>query len=393
MKSLRLYIILLSALLVVYLVAQFNRPQKIDWTETYASSDKIPFGTFILYNRLNDVFPGTTVQSFREPIYNVINDHGITHATYLIICKNAEINEYDFEKLKSFIEAGNDVFISAESFGDQFEKKLKLETSYEYNINTQDRSTAKILSGKVDSNKIYNIGKNEGVVYFSKFNDDSAIVIGANNIHHVNFIRYNLGKGRLFLHTKPLMFTNYSLLSKDGNEYASTALSFVHNNKTLIWDQYYTEGREGDDSVTRVLVRNDALRWAFYIALASLVGFVIYEIKRRQRIIPIVDPMENATLGFVSIVGQVYYEQHDNLNIANKKILYFLEHLRVAYNLKTTTLEREFIEGFSKKTGIDIEFAEQLINYINMVLVRQELSNRELINLNKLIEQFYIKSR
>src|SRR6185437_7787947 len=100
----------------------------------------------------------------------------------------------------------------------------------------------------------------------------------------------------------------------------------------VTWDQYYSVGREDDGSTMRVFLRNTRLRWAFYIAFFGLILFVLYEMKRRQRIIPVIEPLENSTISFVNVVGQVYYEQHDNVNIGNKKIQYFLEHLRTQYN-------------------------------------------------------------
>ncbi|MDB5137494.1 MAG: hypothetical protein JWP37_4097, partial [Mucilaginibacter sp.] len=132
MKSLRLYIIVLVSLIIVYLVAQYNRPKAVNWSETYSSTDKIPFGTYIIYHRLNDIFPQSKVQTLREPVYNVVNDHGITHATYLIICNSVNLNEYDYKKLIAFIKSGNDVFIGASYFGEQFSKQLKIENSNEF---------------------------------------------------------------------------------------------------------------------------------------------------------------------------------------------------------------------------------------------------------------------
>jgi hypothetical protein len=81
------------------------------------------------------------------------------------------------------------------------------------------------------------------------------------------------------------------------------------------------------------------------------------------------------------------------MNIAQKKIIYFYEHLRTAYYLKTTPLDTEFIERLSQKTGIEISFIRELINHIKYVLVQHQVSDHELIRLNQLIEQFYKKSR
>lgn len=391
MKSLRLYIIIMAALIITYVVAQYNRPKAIDWSETYSSTDKIPYGTYIIYNRLNDIFPNAKVQTLREPVYNVINDHGIAHATYLIISNAVSLNETDYKKLIQFIKNGNDVFISASYFGDELNKELKIETSAEFK-GLRSSGGLKFISRQLDSNKIYHADKGTGDIYFSQLDTSKIVALGSNTYHHVNFIRYSAGKGNLFLNADPLMFTNYSLFAKDGNEYAATALSFVKNDASLIWDQYYALGRDDDGSSMRVFLRNNVLRWAFYISFFSLIAFVLYEIKRQQRVIPVIEPLENSTLNFVNVVGQVYYEQHDNRNISDKKIVYFLEYLRTRYNLKTNPLDQEFIDSFSQKTGLDHSFATELVNYFNYLSNTPEITNKELIKLNQLIEQFYNQS-
>ncbi|MDB5141375.1 MAG: hypothetical protein JWQ66_88 [Mucilaginibacter sp.] len=391
MRSLRIYIISLAVIIIIYLVAQYNRPKDVNWSETFSSNDKIPYGTYIIYNRLNDIFPGAKVQTLREPIYNVINDGQITHATYLIISNAVDLNEYDYKKLIQFIKNGNDVFISASYFGDELKKELKIETAVEFK-NFKSSVGLKFISKQLDTNNIYHTTKGMGDIYFSQLDTAAIVALGSNTNGHINFLKYSTGKGNLFLNANPRMFTNYSLFSKQGSEYASTALSFVKDDKTLIWDQYYAVGREDEGSSMRVFLRNSDLRWAFYIAFFSLIVFVLYEMKRRQRIIPVIEPLENSTLNFVNVVGQVYYEQHDNRNISNKKILYFLEHLRTQYNLKTSSLDREFIDNFSRKTGIENDFATELINHINYLSTAPEVTNPELVKLNRLIEQFYNQS-
>ena len=115
--------------------------------------------------------------------------------------------------------------------------------------------------------------------------------------------------------------------------------------------------------------------------------------KRRQRIIPIIEPLKNSTVEFANVVGQVYYEQRNNMNIAQKMIIFFYEHLRTKYYLKTNPLDNEFIERLSQKTGIELSFARELIGHIKYVLVQHQVGDHELIRLNQLIEQFYKKTR
>jgi hypothetical protein len=392
MKSLRTYIITVAALLIIYLVAQYNRPNAVDWSETYKSTDKIPFGTYIIYNRIKDIFPAAKVETFHEPIYNVINDHGISHGTYLIICNEVTLNEYDYQKLIKFIKTGNDVFISAAYFGDELKKQLHIQTSVQMQY-IKYAAGIKFINKWLDTSKIYSVGKGIGGIYFSDMDTAKTVALGTDNYHHVNFLKYPAGKGNLYLNANPLMFTNYSLLNKQSTAYASTALSFVKNDNYIMWDQYYAVGREDDESSMRVFLRHAALRWAFYIAFFSLIFYVLYDIKRRQRIIPVIAPLENSTLSFVNVVGKVYYEQRNNQNISSKKILYFLEYLRTEHQLKTNPLDEQFIDSFSQKTGIDNSLAKELVDYINFINAQTKVTDKELIELNKLIEQFYIQSR
>ncbi|WP_184550027.1 DUF4350 domain-containing protein [Mucilaginibacter sp. FT3.2] len=391
MKSLKLYLAVLSCSMLVYLIAQYNRPKPIDWTETMNINDKIPFGTYVLYNRINDIFPGAKTLTFREPVYNVINDHDIKHGTYIIICHTINLNEYDYAKLKTYIKAGNDVFIAAEYFGDQLAKELGVETQVEFA--NKKLVSIKLNNKYLDTTKLYYSNKGIGDAYFKKLDTAKFTVLGSNTEHHTNFAKCTIGKGHLYINANPLMFTNFGMLSSAGSGYVSQALSVVKNDSNLIWDQYYTVGRSDDESSMRVFLRNTNLRRAFYIAFFGLLVFIIYEAKRRQRIIPVIEPLPNSTVEFVSVVGQVYYEQRDNANIARKKATYLLEYLRDNYRLKTNSLDEEFISTLSQKTSTDVQFITDIINTINFINNSETITDMELIRFNKLIEKFYSQNR
>ena len=96
---------------------------------------------------------------------------------------------------------------------------------------------------------------------------------------------------------------------------------------------------------------------------------------------------------FVNVVGQVYYEKRNNANIAQKKILYILEHLREEYQLKTNKLDSEFIEKLAAKLGLKNAFAYEFVDYINYITNQQRVTDNELIELNKMIEKLYMQSR
>jgi len=392
MKGLKTYLIIGGAVLLLYIIAQFNRPKAIDWSETLSNKEKTPYGTYILYNRAADLFPGAHITPYREPVYNAIVDDSIKNSSYIIICPQIDISKVDYIKLTDYIKKSNDVFISAQDFGELLEKKLDVKTQTILKFN-EDPIPINFVNPNLDSVKYYSVDKGSTNIYFSKFDTVKAVVLGQDARHKANFIKYTFGKGSLYLTSNPKMFSNYSLLKPDGAGYAATALSYVKNTRNIIWDEYYTQGDIGEDSPMRVFLSNEYLQWAYYITIFSLLLFILYEIKRRQRIIPVIEPLRNSTLDFVNIVGQLYYEKRNNANIAHKKVLYLLAHLRDEYQLKTNKLDQEFIEKLSSKMGIDANFAYDFVNLLNFISVQDRVSDRELIELNRIIEQFYIQSR
>jgi len=390
MKSLKLYLIVGSILLAIYIIAQLNRPKTVDWSESFSDKEKTPFGTYIIYNQLKDIFPKSQIMPYRQPVYSVIAEDSVKNSSYIIICPGFELTKADYDQLIKYLKKGNDVFIASSYFGKAFDKNLSVKTEVFLKFG-KDTASVKFLNPALGQ-KHYTLDKGAGSIYFSKFDTLHATVIGENVNHKANFIKYSFGKGSLYLAANPKVFSNYSLLKPRGDEYAATALSYMKSSNKLIWDEYYTQGDAGNESPMRVFLSNDALQWAYYIAIFSLLIFVFFEIKRTQRVIPVIEPLNNTTLEFVNVVGQVYYEKRNNANIAQKKILYLLEHLREEYQLKTNKLDSEFTEKLAAKLGIEPAFANKLINYILYISVQERVSDRELIELNKMIEKLYSQS-
>jgi hypothetical protein len=390
MKNFKLYTFMSALLLVIYLIAQYNKPQPVDWAETLNNTHKSPFGTYVVYNRIKDIFPGAAVSTFREPPYNVINDRDVQHGAYIIIGGTVNITEEDYNKLVRYIKSGNEVFIAASDFGQYMRKQLKVETRY--NFGSKSGTPIRLLNSAFKNNW-YNIGRGGTNGNFSDFDTTRALVLGDSKDHKVNYLKFKMGKGALYLNANPLMFSNYSLLQTTGASYASNALSHLQKTNAVIWDEYYTQGRIGDESIMRVFLRYAQLRWAFYIAFFSLLAFVLYEMKRRQRVIPVINPLENATIEFVNVVGQVYYEQRNNGNIAQKKSTYLLEHWRSKYNVSTQKLNGELAQAIAQKSGADVELLNSLITQMTLIRSNNFVSDRELIQFNQNIEHFFKQSR
>jgi hypothetical protein len=136
-------------------------------------------------------------------------------------------------------------------------------------------------------------------------------------------------------------------------------------------------------------LNNTWLRWAFRVGLATMLLFVLFGMKRKQRVIPVIPPLENSTVNFVKTVGNSYFNQHDNKNIALKKISYFLEYVRSNLFLSTNNLDDEFTRLFSNKTGISEEEVSKLTNLIGHIQEVPQVEDQVLLELNRRIDNFY----
>jgi hypothetical protein len=390
MKDFKIYFSIATLALIIYVVAMYNKPSPINWQPTMYYNDKVPFGTYILYRQLPQLFPGAKVVNTNQTLADQFNNKSITNSNYFILAKTINLNKYDYAAMVNYIKAGNSVFMSAFKWDGELADTLDIQTGSEYE---KKDIGINFTNPKLKQPNNYNYNRYINIQYFSSFDTAHAIVLGKNELGHSNLLRFKYGKGSLYLCANPELFTNFGLLNNHGADYAAKALSYLPPQPNIYWDQFQNGDIAEDQSPMRVFFSNASLQWAYYISLFSLVIFVLYEMKRRQRIIPVIEPLQNSTVEFANVVGQVYYEQRNNMNIAHKKVIYFLEHLRTQYYLKTNPLDAEFIERLSQKTGIAHSFAQELINHINYVSNQTHVNDHELIVLNQLIEQFYNQSK
>ncbi|UOQ65229.1 hypothetical protein [Hymenobacter volaticus] len=74
MTTFRWYVLGLALLFGAYVAVEYYRPKPLDWTPTFQNKDKIPYGTYVLYDLLPDIMgvEKREVRTIRVPIYNQI---------------------------------------------------------------------------------------------------------------------------------------------------------------------------------------------------------------------------------------------------------------------------------------------------------------------------------
>ena len=377
---------------------------KTDWTENFKEKEKSPFGNYIIYNEAKELFKDNQVTLLKQNIYDHLLFNSVIDSAKLqnYVCikhSGYKLTNNSVSELLSFVSKGNNVFLAFNNFKDSLQSSLKFTT------NNLDKSAYSIkalkkLKGTFElknpqfSKTTFSFDRNIRRNYFLKYNENSTSVLGTMEVdgeNVPNFIKIHHGKGAFYLHTQPIAFTNYYLLN--GNEeYAANVLSYLPKND-IIWDPHiksskYADKKEDDNNVFKFFLKHETLTWFLFVSLIGLLLFMLFNARRKQRPIPVIEPLKNSTVAFTQTIANLYLKEQDHKNLVDKKIAYFLEKVRTKFLLDTTNLNADFIEKLAAKSGNELQRTKYLVNTIITLNKRAECSEEELIVLHKMIENF-----
>ena len=390
------------------MVLQLTSCKKTNWNENYREKEKSPFGTYIIYNEAKTLFKNEEIVYLKQNIYDYLFDNYNTTSanfgTYICIKNNAyKLTKDGVKDLLSFVNDGNNAFISLNEFSDDLKEQLEFTTNnLDKNINSI--KALKALKGEYSiehkgfENEVFTLDRNSKRHYFISYNKNKTIVLGTTKIDGEklpNFLKIYHGKGAIYIHTNPIVFTNYYLL-KNKESYTEKVFSYLPNN-TVYWDPqikksiYSNKKDEDNTSVFKYFLQHETLTWFLIVSSAGILLFMLFNARRKQRAIPIIKPLENTTVAFTQTISSLYLKEEDHKNLADKKIAYFLEKVRTKYLLNTNNLNQNFIQILASKSGNKIQNTKYLVNTIITLNNKSECSKEELLVLHKMIEKFFNK--
>ena len=395
MKGNKTFILIFVALLVLYIVAQLNQPKHFDWTPTLRDNDKNPFGAFIPYTELKQLFATAHIQSHKIPLYNVLHNSIESESAYILLEPEFDPGKVDLEELLKYVQKGNTVFLASFRINKKLLDTLGLKMQIFPRLVEKDSTSVNFVNPSLKAKENYKFKRSTIDGFFNEVKKkDSTVVLGITQDSMPDFVKIQFGEGFFLLHAAPLCFSNYFMLYENNHDYLSKALSYISPAvTTLHWDEYYKTGREGANTPLRFFLSNSFLRWALWLTIIAFVIFVLFEMKRRQRIIPVIQPFRNTTLDFVETVSSVYYSQHDNNSIARKKIQFWLDHIRQRYYLSTQNMDDIFVQQLQRKSGVSKNLIEVILKCVSRAEAQPRVTDDLLTELSNRIDEFYQLSK
>ncbi|HNB49771.1 MAG TPA: hypothetical protein PK332_10435 [Chitinophagales bacterium] len=427
-KDNKKYFLVFVAVIIVIIAYFLLRDYNEKWNLNFDKTKKNAYGTYITY----EILKHNNDSNFIEINNSVIS-------TFRTLDKNKKYNYvfinyanfYDsatIDTICKFVENGNTAFLAVEDiYYSRILSDSILEQQYHLRTNTdlfsesdtivKDKNSARFnfinpsLQNK-DGYCYYVRDEYDTIQYaFNHFeaNPDSEwtatnnkekelLLFGNKTVNHItnNFISLKHGKGNFIILLSAIPFTNYFMRKQEGLEYAEKVFAHLPNN-TIIWDnvsQYEKEEINDDrindsrynESALYFILNNRSLRWAWYLCLLGVLIYVIFQAKRRQNIIPLIETKQNTSLQYVQTIGQLYYQDKAHQEIAKEMKLQFLNFLRNKYNCKTNEIDKVFMQQIAIKSNIDKEKIASIFNHFNNI---ETVNTTQLHQLNTALEYFY----
>lgn len=354
---------------------------------------------YAAYENLASVFPKAHVSTNRqEPGYwDSLSEYKSDQAL-IIIVPEFRPDDYEMKNLIRFVKNGNSVFISTMNMTEDASRILNCDINstsvffYYGDIGT-DTLTVFLNDPPFSARRSYTYPGKQLDSYFAKMDTSLSTVLGYDKMQRPNFIHLKAGSGNLFVHLAPMTFSNYFLLHKNNIAYYENLLSLIPARTTqVVWDEYYLAKKQNPQKKSNwlsVFFRYPGLKWGLLTAMLTLLVFVLMEMRRKQRPIPVITKPKNDSLDFVKTIGRLYHDKGDHKNLSRKMTAYFLEHVRSRYKIPTNHLNDDFIKQLTFKTGIDEKEIRNIVYFINEIDAHSQISDHQLTVFHKQLENFY----
>lgn len=386
------YILYVAVVLILFVVIKASKDKEYDWTVTFSHEDKNPYGTFALHQVMGDVFDSGQVRHSYKTIYEW-KDSIPPNANVFLVATSISCDKTDTDAILKHVADGGNAFISAETFGGVLADTLDLVAydnffSLSGDDSRADTSFLRFVNPSLDTVSRFPYKRDHIHNYFDRFDTTRTTVVARNDNGLPVTLHMEIGKGSIILNCTPMVFTNIYFLSNNNFEFVAATMSLLPATE-VFRTEFYHLGKMESQSPLRFVLTNENLSWAYYIAIGSVLVFILFESKRRQRVIPVITPPSNTTLEFVSTIGNLYFQKADHKNMAQKKIQYFLDYIRSKYHLPTFVLDDQFITLLTQKSGRNLEQVLELTKTINYIQKSTLISSQELMMLDELLDRFY----
>lgn len=380
-KTFKIYAVIFIVVMLILALLEVNKKETLNWRKNFDINEKSPFGLFVFNNEAKDLFKNKLKKIEQAP-YEYYGQRK-KEAHNIVIIQN-DLDKESWKKILDQVSNGSDALILSNRVPKDISDSIGY---YDSDISFSEENVLKFTDRQYQNDfiKLDKFPSGRGFSYIKPNVEVLGKTVEKNNADQANFIKTSFGKGTIYVHTEPLFLTNYYLLKPGNLKYTQDVFSYLQDRET-IWFV------KNDTKVSRFFMRfvlaNPALKYAWWVFLGGLVLFIFFNAKRKQRIVPVVEPLRNTSVDFVKSIGNLYLQEGDFHDMMAKKGQYFLNKVRMDFLIDTQHLDADFANKLHLKTGKPIEMISEAI-----ALIRKgqdpyaNVMKEDLIRMNKLLDE------
>ncbi len=414
------YTVLVIAILAIAAIATYTaysakKPKgNYAWIKTYDDGMVHPYDLGVMKAILKNK-AGYNFELVEEKLTDKIGKYQpIDTCTYVFIGRYCYLRRDEIDALLDFAEMGHEVVLIAEGLPDTLLQTLsyyaKPVTIQRFDEPVVDIETYREQS-KVKNHQFkfrsfdqatietdwYFLDEEQQLDYY--FGQTGNRYIRAGKINgKLNYAKFKVGNGFIYIHTSPLLFTNYALKNDSGYHYVDEVFSGMQMGGHIVYDVYsrnYKEDAERiqrkSDSPLSYILKQPALKWAWYLFLGAVLMFFLFKAKRKQRLIPVLEQKRNTSVRFIETLSGLFYHDANHQQMAETRMSLFLFFLRSKLNISTHEINPDTIRLVSVKSKVPESDIQRIFDYYYQVIQkdRESVRSENLMEFYNRIDTFY----
>lgn len=390
------YHLLLAGLFILVVIIEVNRPVIVDWSAGYGKKETKPYGGYVFFNEFQKLYSDYNIETSTISPYNTLES--FPDKVCLYITAEFSPNEMDAKTILDYVNEGGKVFISASYFSGILADTLKLDTQVPWAVNFNHNPfrektiphTLHFTDSSFHKEKI-KIETGSYIPSFGSYDTTNTVVHTFINDTNAIFISTQFGEGKFYIHSAPELFSNFQLLYGNPDPAFITIAHFLPSSN-IIWDEYYKPGRRYHSNIFSFIKSQPELKFGYWTLLFIVFTILLTSFNRRLPAIPIYKKPENTSLEFARTVGTLYFQQGNHTDLAKKMVRYFFEQIRTRFNTNTSMVDNELVLKISERGGLNKDYVKSLFSYLTGMQKSYNVSQNDLIELEKRIRDFNQKS-
>ncbi len=383
MKPNRWFVVSIVVFLVLLFILEMQLPKNFSWTPTFRHTDKQPFGSCLFDSLLSSTMPkGYTVTD--SSLYQLAKD-SLHPRGILVVADEMNLIPAEVNAIFSMANNGSHVMLVAHGVGDfmcnrlgirmwgygnsfdlqNFVKYNKERESFEWVSEENGYKPRRFMVFKPLITRKFNFETDSLDNVIRPCLDQQATLR-----HDAVSATFRQGKGYITFCSLPLLFTNYGIVDQDNATFSLRLLTLMKDLPVVRTEAYCPQtSDEVQQSPLRYAISQPPLRWALYTLMVGALLFLIFEGRRRQRVIPIEKAPENHSLEFIHLVGSLYYHSREHRSLGVRKGTYFSEELRRNIHLDVTDASEDDVTlpTLARLTTIDEQEIRTLILQLRLL--------------------------